>query len=119
MESTDPSPATEPDDDIHLVCRNVCPHLGHRAAEPARKRCGSTIGSPWKRHLVDDKKLVAPLRYQPRLQPLRGPEDAHIGTRAPSAQPISNGQQGVHMPGGPAAGQQVGRHRPTLSRPAE
>ena len=62
------------------------------------------------------EQLVAALGHEPGLEALRGAEHEHLVVGVALAQAVGDGEQRVHVAGGPAAGQQVRRSSRGSSR---
>ncbi len=91
-----------------------------RQPEPVRR------GAAGQRHLRHHVHVEAALRHQPGLQALGGAQHGEAQLRVAGAQLLGDGEQRVHVAGGPAAGQQHGarpgrvlRHRGLRGRPRQ
>ncbi len=100
----------ESDDHLHPAIADDRARAPHRLPEPRGEPQGGRVRTTGEGDARDGEQLVAALRHEPRLEPLRRTqhEQGGVGLLLPPV--VGEREQRIDVAGGPSAGQERGRH---------
>ena len=105
----------EPDDHVDAMFADQFADLRHQAGEPSGKAQGRRIRAAGKGQAGNDKQVIAASGHESGLESLHGTEYTDHRVRLAGDDAVGDREQGVDVPGGSPAREEVPGH---LRRPA-